>query len=79
MKFIGQLFLRNLLSPRVIVSVLHELLLEETPKEYKVECTLELLTTVGYTLEEYAQTYDAELNAQTYDAELNKVNGYFAK
>mmetsp|Transcript_10301 Transcript_10301/g.23178 ORF Transcript_10301/g.23178 Transcript_10301/m.23178 type:complete len:551 (+) Transcript_10301:73-1725(+) len=55
MKFIGHLFLRQLLSAKVIGSVIRELVLadnpEETPEEHAIECVCELLTSVGYTLE----------------------------
>lgn len=55
MKFIGHLFLRQLLSPKVIGAVLQELALcnepEVTPVEHVIECICELLTCVGYTLE----------------------------
>merc|ERR1712194_204249 len=60
MKFIGQLFLRTLLSKTVIFSVITELLqMKEESEgknaivpEFKLECLLELFSTAGYTLEE---------------------------
>jgi len=55
MKFIGHLFLRRLLSAKVIGSVLCELVLCEfldyVPEEHAIECACELLVAVGYTLE----------------------------
>mmetsp|Transcript_88142 Transcript_88142/g.227302 ORF Transcript_88142/g.227302 Transcript_88142/m.227302 type:complete len:629 (+) Transcript_88142:128-2014(+) len=55
MKFIGHLFLRQLLSARVISSVIQELTLcdreDELPQEHVVECAVELILSIGYTLE----------------------------
>jgi len=55
MKFIGQLFLREMLSAKIIGSVIQDLALchqpEEVPEEPMVECICELLTNIGYTLE----------------------------
>jgi len=55
MKFIGHLFLRQLLSAKVIGSVIQELVLcdneDQVPEEHVIECTLELLLNIGYTLE----------------------------
>lgn len=55
MKFIGHLFLRRLLSAKVIGSVLCELVLcdfaDYIPEEHAIECACELLIAVGYTLE----------------------------
>jgi translation initiation factor 4G len=55
MKFIGHLFLRHLLSAKVISSVLQDLTtcdaLDDTPHEHKIECVIELLESIGYTLE----------------------------
>mmetsp|Transcript_9027 Transcript_9027/g.25268 ORF Transcript_9027/g.25268 Transcript_9027/m.25268 type:complete len:624 (-) Transcript_9027:51-1922(-) len=55
MKFIGHLFLRRLLSAKVIGSVLCELVLcafaDLLPEESAIECACELLVAVGYTLE----------------------------
>ena len=55
MKFIGHLFLRHLLSVKVVSSVIQDLLSTEaayeTPHEHKVECVIELVETIGYTLE----------------------------
>jgi len=55
MKFIGHLFLRQLLSAKVICSVLCELVLcdfeDYIPEEHTIECACELLLAVGHTLE----------------------------
>merc|ERR1719436_852342 len=55
MKFIGHLFLRQLLSAKVVGSVMQELTLcdkgDSLPKEHVIECATELLLSIGYTLE----------------------------
>lgn len=55
MKLIGHLFLRQLLSAKVIAAVIQELTLcdraDEVPQEHIIECACELLTSIGYTLE----------------------------
>ncbi|CAE8640290.1 unnamed protein product [Polarella glacialis] len=55
MKFIGHLFLRQLLSAKVIGSVICELVLyeltDELPEEHALECASELLLAIGFTLE----------------------------
>jgi len=55
MKFIGHLFLRQLLSAKVIGSVIQELTLcncaDQVPEEHVIECAVELLLAIGYTLE----------------------------
>lgn len=58
MKFIGHLFLRQLLSVKVITSVIEELIYieneigeEVSPQEFQIECVLELIMNIGYTLE----------------------------
>jgi hypothetical protein len=55
MRFIGHLFLRQLLSAKVIGSVLCELTLVEqadiVPEEHAIECACELLNAIGFTLE----------------------------
>lgn len=55
MKFIGHLFLRQLLSVKVIAAVEFELVhfheAEKLPTEHALECAIELLTAIGYTLE----------------------------
>jgi hypothetical protein len=55
MKFIGHLFLRQLLSAKVIGSVIQELILcddvARVPEEHITECCLELLMSIGFTLE----------------------------
>ncbi|CAK9056401.1 unnamed protein product [Durusdinium trenchii] len=58
MKFIGHLFLRQLLSAKVIGSVICELVLceqvEDLPEEHALECCCELLLAIGYTMENMA-------------------------
>jgi len=58
MKFIGHLFLRQLLSAKVIGSVIQELTLcdqvDKLPQEHAVECACELLLNIGFTLESMA-------------------------
>jgi len=55
MKFIGHLFLRGLLTPKIIGQVIEDLSCckqeEVLPADYVVECLCELLTSIGYTLE----------------------------
>ncbi|CAE8644321.1 unnamed protein product [Polarella glacialis] len=55
MKFIGHLFLRQLLSAKVIGSVICELVLceavDQLPEEHALECACELLLAIGHTLE----------------------------
>lgn len=55
MKFIGHLFLRQLLSAKVIGSVIQELTLcdsaDQYPQEHVVECACELLMSIGHTLD----------------------------
>jgi hypothetical protein len=55
MKFIGNLFLRNLLAVKVIGQVVHDLIgIKEDnrfPEEYMIECVCELLQAIGHTLE----------------------------
>eukprot|EP00931_Biecheleriopsis_adriatica_P073152 TRINITY_DN47497_c0_g1_i1.p1 TRINITY_DN47497_c0_g1~~TRINITY_DN47497_c0_g1_i1.p1 ORF type:complete len:481 (+),score=146.49 TRINITY_DN47497_c0_g1_i1:54-1496(+) len=58
MKFIGHLFLRQLLSAKVIGTIICELVLCEQrdmlPEENALECACELLLAIGYTLENMA-------------------------
>jgi len=55
MKFIGHLFLQQLLTTKIVASILSELVGNSagdvTPEEHVVECICELLTAIGYTLE----------------------------
>jgi hypothetical protein len=63
MRFIGNLFLRQLLTSKIIASVIQELTLCEedksggtaVPEEHIIECICELLTSIGYTLEQMPQ------------------------
>lgn len=56
MKFIGHLFLRQLLAVKVIGQVVHDLIgikeAGEFPEEHMIECVCELLQAIGYTLDE---------------------------
>jgi len=55
MKFIGHLFLRNLLKAGIIGQVIESLAMckevDRLPEDHKVECICELLNSIGYTLE----------------------------
>jgi len=55
MKFIGNLFLRQLLAVKVIGQVVHDLVgIREAgglPEEHMIECVLALLDAIGYTLD----------------------------
>merc|ERR1712107_639126 len=55
MKFIGHLFLRQLLTAKIIGSVIEDLSMcsqaDVLPAEHVVECLCELLTSIGFTLE----------------------------
>lgn len=54
MRFIGNLFLRELLPVKVISTIMEDFVRhsgDEIPQEYVIECLCELLSTVGYTLE----------------------------
>jgi hypothetical protein len=55
MKFIGNLFLRQLLAVKVIGQVVHDLVgIREAgvlPEEHMIECVCELLQSIGHTLE----------------------------
>ncbi|CAE8595471.1 unnamed protein product, partial [Polarella glacialis] len=56
MKFIGNLFLRQLLNVKVIGLMVHDLvghqvLPEELPEEHEIECVCELLQAIGFILD----------------------------
>uniref|UniRef100_A0A7S2QBJ4 MIF4G domain-containing protein n=1 Tax=Zooxanthella nutricula TaxID=1333877 RepID=A0A7S2QBJ4_9DINO len=53
MKFIGNLFLRQLLAVKVIGQVVHDLIgiKEKQPEEHMIECVCELLQAIGHTLD----------------------------
>lgn len=56
MKFIGNLFLRQMLTTKIIATVMQDLMkcdggADEVPEEHVVECICELLSEIGYTLE----------------------------
>ena len=56
MKFIGNLFLRQLLAVKVIGQVVHDLVgIKEgnaLPEEHMIECVCELLQAIGFTLDD---------------------------
>jgi len=55
MKFIGHLFLRQLLTTKIIASIVSDLMCCESsdfPEEHIVECICEFICAIGYTLEE---------------------------
>ncbi|CAK0795453.1 unnamed protein product, partial [Prorocentrum cordatum] len=55
MRFVGHLFLRQLLSTKVVCGILRELVLcdlqDVAPQEHALDCACELLNSVGFTLE----------------------------
>jgi cold shock CspA family protein len=51
MRFIGNLFLRQLVSIRLILAILADLLDVDSPEEHAIECVCQLLLSIGYTLE----------------------------
>jgi len=57
MKFIGNLFLQQLLTTKIVSSIISDLVgsaggaADVVPEEHVVECICELLTAIGYTLE----------------------------
>eukprot|EP00913_Durusdinium_trenchii_P035933 g33621.t1 len=51
MKFVGHLYLRQLLSTKVVGSIICELEDEVSPEEHALECACELLLTAGYTMD----------------------------
>mmetsp|Transcript_15947 Transcript_15947/g.42143 ORF Transcript_15947/g.42143 Transcript_15947/m.42143 type:complete len:1094 (+) Transcript_15947:192-3473(+) len=53
MKFIGNLFLRQLLAVKVIGQVVHDLIgiKDALPEEHMIECVCELLEAIGHTLD----------------------------
>jgi len=63
MKFIGHLFLRQLLTAKIIGAVLKDLAMcsagDTLPGEHVVECLCELLISIGYTLETMPSGKDA--------------------
>jgi hypothetical protein len=54
MRFIGHLFLKDLLTGKIITTVAKELLMIDgtgMPEDHVVECVCELVSSIGYTLE----------------------------
>jgi len=61
MKFIGNLFLRKLLSIKVMGSIVEDLIGRvgsTLPEEHKIECVCELLQAIGYTIDSMPQGSD---------------------
>lgn len=56
MKFIGNLFLRQLLAVKVVGQVVHDLIgiKDVLPEEHMIECVCELLQAIGHTLDNTA-------------------------
>jgi hypothetical protein len=76
MKFIGNLFLRKLLGAKIIGSVIQELAMcdekDQVPQEPMVECICELITNIGFTLEESPAGKSALVNVFGRLAELKQ-------
>lgn len=69
MKFMGNLYLRSILTAENIGFVLQDLLSRDVLEEHKIECAIELLTSVGYTLE----TSQGEAHVQKFIARLKDL------
>merc|ERR1712224_1114967 len=54
-KFIGELFLRELVALKVVWCIIDGMLSKEVPQEHDIEQVLELLNTVGHSLEQQVQ------------------------
>mmetsp|Transcript_2837 Transcript_2837/g.6805 ORF Transcript_2837/g.6805 Transcript_2837/m.6805 type:complete len:1037 (+) Transcript_2837:78-3188(+) len=77
MKFIGNLFLRQLLAVKVIGQVVHDLIgikqgENPLPEEHMIECVCELLQAIGYTLDE---TQQGESLMNSFAARLKDLSG----
>jgi len=81
MKLIGHLFLRQLLSAKVIGSVIQELTLVDradvVPEEHVIECAVELLMSIGHTLESMpvGKTALSQVCGRLLDLKQQKRNG----
>lgn len=80
MKFIGHLFLRELLAVKVIASVVHDLVGVQNyqdgfPEEHKVECACELLVAIGHTLDD---RQDGKVLMSQFIARLMDLKGSYA-
>jgi len=78
MKFIGHLFLRKLLAVKVIGQIVHDLIgiKEDLPEEHMIECTCELLCTVGYTLDlsEHGKALTSQILSRLLDLKMSKTS-----
>ncbi|CAE7233373.1 unnamed protein product [Symbiodinium natans] len=77
MKFIGNLFLRQLLAVKVIGQVVHDLIgikqgENPLPEEHMIECVCELLQAIGFTLDE---TQQGESLMNSFAARLKDLSG----
>lgn len=82
MKFIGQLFLRSLLSARIVGSVLRDLSKcdkgpDAVPQEPMVECLCELIQNIGFTLEAYGQ--DGKESLESVCSHLQELKRHYGK
>lgn len=83
MKFIGHLFLRQLLTAKIIGSVIEDLSMcsqaDVLPAEHVVECLCELLTSIGYTLESMPAGATAlkQVCGRLMDLKTRKENGKY--
>merc|ERR1740123_2698973 len=79
MKFIGHLFLRQLLAVKVIGQVVHDLIgiKEGLPEEHMIECTCELLCTIGYTLDltQNGKALTSQFLSRLVDLKMSKTSG----
>eukprot|EP00392_Amoebophrya_sp_AT5.2_P015053 g15243.t1 len=79
MRFIGQLFLRQLLSVKVITSVAEDLIAMDdgkSPKEYEIECACELMQNIGYTWE---STLSQQKEGASASSASDRLSRYFSK
>jgi len=87
MKFIGNLFLRQLLAVKVIGQVVHDLigLKQGLPEEHMIECVCELLQAIGYTLDatSHGKMLMSQFSARLVDLKGQRVadgkSGAFSK
>lgn len=77
MKFIGNLFLRQLLAVKVIGQVVHDLVGikdgNTLPEEHMIECVCELLQAIGFTLDETPQ---GESLMNSFAARLKDISNF---
>jgi len=74
MRFIGHLFLRELLAVKVMASVVYDLIgtkeSASAPEEHKIECACALLSTIGYTFD---QRVDGQLLMTQFLSRMNDL------